>query len=66
MKRWQGYMHAFVVALAVWFCREAIFESLQWWYGRPPPDGLLLGFCILLIGVACIPIVALHFSHVLV
>ncbi|KMS99436.1 hypothetical protein BVRB_2g045560 [Beta vulgaris subsp. vulgaris] len=66
MKRWQGYMHAFVVALAVWFCREAIFESLQWWYGRPPPDGLLLGFCILLIGVACIPIVALHFSHVLI
>uniref|UniRef100_A0A803L1I4 No exine formation 1 n=1 Tax=Chenopodium quinoa TaxID=63459 RepID=A0A803L1I4_CHEQI len=66
MKPQQGYMHAFVVALAVWFCREAIFESLQWWYGRPPADGLLLGFCIVLIGVACIPIVALHFSHVLI
>jgi hypothetical protein len=25
-----------------------------------------LGFCILLIGMACIPIVAIHFSHVLV
>lgn len=66
MKPWQGYMHAFVVALSVWFCREAIFESLQWWYGRPPADGLLLGFCIILIGLACIPIVALHFSHVLI
>ncbi|KAL2903873.1 Bromodomain-containing factor 1 [Bienertia sinuspersici] len=66
MKPWQAYTHAFVVALAVWFCREAIFESLQWWYGRPPADGLLLGFCIILIGLACIPIVALHFSHVLI
>ncbi|XP_074307522.1 uncharacterized protein LOC141642589 [Silene latifolia] len=66
MKPWQGYMHASVVALAVWFCREAIFESLQWWYGRAPSDGLLLGFCIILIGLACIPIVAFHFSHVLV
>ncbi|KAK9675318.1 hypothetical protein RND81_11G000300 [Saponaria officinalis] len=66
MKPWQGYMHSSVVALAVWFCREAIFESLQWWYGRAPSDGLLLGFCIILIGLACIPIVAFHFSHVLV
>ncbi|KAL9246615.1 hypothetical protein vseg_020130 [Gypsophila vaccaria] len=66
MKPWQGYMHSSVVALAVWCCREAIFESLQWWYGRTPSDGLLLGFCIILIGLACIPIVALHFSHVLV
>ncbi|KAI8526731.1 hypothetical protein RHMOL_Rhmol12G0018600 [Rhododendron molle] len=65
MKPWQGYAHAGVVALSVWFCREAIFEALQWWNGRPPSDGLLLGSCILLIGLACIPIVALHFSHVM-
>jgi len=66
MKPWQGYAHACVVALSVWFCRETIFEALQWWNGRSPSDGLMLGFCILLIGVACIPIVAIHFSHVLV
>uniref|UniRef100_A0A7N0U9B0 No exine formation 1 n=1 Tax=Kalanchoe fedtschenkoi TaxID=63787 RepID=A0A7N0U9B0_KALFE len=65
MKAWQGYAHAGVVALSVWFCREAIFEALQWWNGRPPSDGLLLGFCILLTGLACVPITALHFSHVL-
>ena len=59
-------MHAFVISLAVWFCREAIFECLQWWQGRAPSDGLLLGVCIILIGLASIPIVALHFSHVLV
>ncbi|KAG6425555.1 hypothetical protein SASPL_115996 [Salvia splendens] len=65
MKPFQGYAHAGVVALSVWFCRETIFEALQWWYGRPPSDGLLLGSCILLTGLACIPIVALHFSHVM-
>lgn len=64
MKPWQGYVHAAVVALSVWFCRETIFEALQWWNGRSPSDGLLLGFCILSMGLACIPIVALHFSHV--
>lgn len=66
MKPWQGYAHAGVVALSVWFCRETIFEALQWWNGRHPSDGLLLGFCILVTGLACVPIVALHFSHVLV
>ena len=66
MKAWQGYAHAAVVALSVWFCRETIFEALQWWNGRSPSDGLLLGFCILSMGLACIPIVALHFSHILV
>ena len=66
MKPWQGYAHACVVALSVWFCRETIFEALQWWNGRSPSDGLILGFCILLTGLACIPIVAIHFSHVLV
>lgn len=66
MKAWQGYAHAGVVALSVWFCRETIFEALQWWNGRAPSDGLLLGFCIVLTGLACVPIVALHFSHVLV
>ncbi|XWS39398.1 hypothetical protein CRYUN_Cryun18bG0051100 [Craigia yunnanensis] len=65
MKAWQGYTHAAVVALSVCFCSETIFEALQWWNGRPPSDGLLLGFCILLTGLACVPIVALHFSHVL-
>ncbi|KAK3421332.1 hypothetical protein EUGRSUZ_G01983 [Eucalyptus grandis] len=65
MKAWQGYVHAGVVALSVWFCRETIFEALQWWNGRAPSDGLLLGFCIVLTGLACVPIVALHFSHVL-
>ncbi|PON57011.1 no exine formation [Parasponia andersonii] len=63
MKPWQGYAHAGVVALSVWFCRETIFETLQWWNGRPPSDGLLLGLSIALTGVACVPIVALHFSH---
>lgn len=66
MKPWQGYAHAGVVALSVWFSRETIFEALQWWHGRPPSDGLLLGSCILLTGFACVPIVALHFSHVMV
>lgn len=66
MKAWQGYAHAGVVALAVWFFRETIFEALQWFNGRPPSDGLLLGCCIFMAGLACIPIVALHFPHVLV
>ncbi|KAG4923001.1 hypothetical protein AAZX31_18G279500 [Glycine max] len=65
MKPWQGYAHACVVALSVWFCRETIFEALQWWNGRSPSDGLILGFCILLTGLACVPIVAIHFSHIL-
>uniref|UniRef100_A0A2P2JF08 Uncharacterized protein MANES_08G100200 n=2 Tax=Rhizophora mucronata TaxID=61149 RepID=A0A2P2JF08_RHIMU len=65
MKPWQGYVHAGVVGLSVWFCRETIFEALQWWNGRPPTDGLLLGFCIVLMGLACVPIVALHFSNAL-
>ncbi|XP_077227698.1 no exine formation 1 [Tasmannia lanceolata] len=64
MKSWQGFAHAGVIALSAWLCRETIFEALQWWNGRPPSDGLLLGFYILLTGLACIPIVALHFSHV--
>ncbi|XP_008797153.4 uncharacterized protein LOC103712413 [Phoenix dactylifera] len=63
MKVWQGYAHACVVALSAWLCRETIFEALQWWNGRPPSDGLLLGSYILLSGIACMPIVALHFSH---
>jgi len=66
MKPWQGYAHACVVGMSVWFCRETIFEALQWWNGRSPSDGLILGFCILLTGLACVPIVAIHFSHVLV
>ncbi|CAL1395626.1 unnamed protein product [Linum trigynum] len=65
MKPWQGYAHASVVALSVWFCRETIFEALQWWQGKSPSDGLLLGFCIVLTGLAYLPIVAIHFSHVL-
>ncbi|GKU92934.1 hypothetical protein SLEP1_g6588 [Rubroshorea leprosula] len=65
MKAWQGYAHGAVVALSVWFGRETIFEALQWWNGRPPSDALLLGFCIVLTGLACVPIVILHFSHVL-
>ncbi|XP_008777231.2 uncharacterized protein LOC103697202 [Phoenix dactylifera] len=64
MKVWQGYAHACIVALSAWLCRETIFEALRWWNGRPPSDGLLLGSYILLTGIACIPIVALHFSHV--
>ncbi|KAJ0915071.1 hypothetical protein HanPSC8_Chr06g0245771 [Helianthus annuus] len=65
MKPWQGYSHAAVIALSVWFCRETIFEALQWWNGRSPSGGLLLGVCVLLTGLACVPIVALHFSHVM-
>ena len=64
MKAWQAYFHASVIAFSAWLCRETIFEALQWWNGRPPPDGLLLGSYILLTGVACIPIVILHFPHV--
>lgn len=41
MKPWQGYAHAGVVTMSVWFCRETIFEALQWWNGRPLSDGLL-------------------------
>lgn len=63
MKRWQGHAHACVIAISAWFCRETIFEALQWWNGMPPSDGLLLGSYILLTGIACIPIIALHFSH---
>ncbi|ONM26675.1 no exine formation 1 [Zea mays] len=63
MKVWQAYFHASVIAFSAWLCRETIFEALQWWNGRPPSDGLLLGSYILLTGVACIPIVALHFPH---
>lgn len=66
MKPWQGYAHAGVVVLSVWFCSETVFEALQWWKGRPPSDGLLLGVGILLMGLACVPIVALHFSHSMV
>jgi len=66
MKPWKGYVHGGVVVLSVWLFRETIFEALQWWNGRAPSDGLLLGFCIALTGLACVPIVALHFSHVLV
>ncbi|CAA0815517.1 no exine formation 1 [Striga hermonthica] len=65
MKPWQGYAHAVVVASSVWFCRETIFEAFQWWNGRSPSDGLLLGSCILLTALGCVPIVALHFSHVM-
>ncbi|KAK1319816.1 hypothetical protein QJS10_CPB04g00086 [Acorus calamus] len=64
MKVWQGYAHAGVVAVSAWLCRETVFEVLQWWNGRVPSDGLLMGSYILLTGLACIPIVALHFSHV--
>ncbi|KAK1272029.1 hypothetical protein QJS04_geneDACA020997 [Acorus gramineus] len=64
MTVWQGYAHAGVVAVSAWLCRETIFEVLQWWNGRVPSDGLLMGSYILLTGLACIPIVALHFSHV--
>ncbi|KAJ1257000.1 hypothetical protein BS78_K237300 [Paspalum vaginatum] len=64
MKVWQAYFHASVVAFSAWLCRETIFEALQWWNGRPPSDGLLLGSYILLTGIACIPIVVLHFPHV--
>jgi len=38
--------------LAVRFCCEDIFECLQWWQGRAPSDDLLLGVCIILIGLA--------------
>ncbi|CAO2200591.1 unnamed protein product [Urochloa humidicola] len=64
MKVWQAHFHASVIAFSAWLCRETIFEALQWWNGRPPSDGLLLGSYILLTGVACIPIVILHFAHV--
>ncbi|CAA6663960.1 unnamed protein product [Spirodela intermedia] len=64
MKVWQGITHAGVIAFSAWLCRETIFEALQWLNGRPPSDGLLLGSYLLLTGLACTPIVALHFSHV--
>ncbi|KAJ6428483.1 hypothetical protein OIU84_023829 [Salix udensis] len=65
MKPWKGYVHGGVVILSIWLFRETIFEALQWWNGRAPSDALLLGFCIAMTGLACVPIVALHFSHVL-
>ncbi|EPS62676.1 hypothetical protein M569_12112, partial [Genlisea aurea] len=63
MKPWQGYAHAAVIAFSIWYCRDTIFEALQWWNGRPPSDGFVLGACIFLAGLACIPIVTLHFPN---
>nr|ATG71033.1 no exine fromation 1 [Cupressus sempervirens] len=65
MKPWQAFSHAAVITLSVWYCRNTIFEVLQWWNGRPPSDGLVLGFIILLSGLGCFPIVSQHFSHIL-
>ncbi|KAI4340613.1 hypothetical protein MLD38_025430 [Melastoma candidum] len=63
MKAWQGYAHAGVVALSVWFCRETIFQGLQMWLGKTPSGSLMWGFFFLLTGLGCIPIAALHFPH---
>ncbi|XP_073281964.1 uncharacterized protein [Primulina huaijiensis] len=47
MKPWQGYAHAGVVSLSVWFCRDTIFEALQCWNGRPPTDATGLLFILM-------------------
>ncbi|XP_068664695.1 uncharacterized protein [Aristolochia californica] len=64
MRPWQGFTHGGLIVISAWFCRETIFEVLRWWNGRAPSDGVLLGSYILLTGLACIPIVTIHFSHV--
>ncbi|BBM96840.1 hypothetical protein MPTK1_1g01090 [Marchantia polymorpha subsp. ruderalis] len=64
MKPWQGLLHASIVLVAVWFCRNTIFEVLQWVTGQPPSDGLLLGFLVLATGLSSAPIVTQHFPHV--
>ncbi|CAM6093060.1 unnamed protein product [Calypogeia fissa] len=64
MKSWQGFLHAGVVLVVVWLCRDTIFEVLQWATGRPPSDGLLLGVLVLFVGLSSAPIVTQHFSHV--
>lgn len=64
MKPWQAFAHAATVCIAVWLCRYTIFETLQWWMGRPPSDGLILGAIIFACGTANIPLVTHHFSHV--
>ncbi|KAJ3671798.1 hypothetical protein LUZ60_007877 [Juncus effusus] len=63
MKPHQAYAHAAIITISAWVCRETIFQALQFVNGRPPSDGLLLGSFILLVGVACLPIVTLHFPH---
>ncbi|CAA6660072.1 unnamed protein product [Spirodela intermedia] len=64
MRSWQGFFHVAVVTFSVWLFRETIFEVLQCWNGRPPSDGLMVGSYILLTGLSCVPIVALHFPDV--
>lgn len=64
MKSWQGFFHAAFVTFSMWLFRETTFEVLQRWNGRPPSDGLMLGSYILLTGLSCMPIVALHFPDV--
>ncbi|KAF5953378.1 hypothetical protein HYC85_006234 [Camellia sinensis] len=62
MKPWQGYVHAAVFGFVV----KQFLKLSSGGTGRSPSDGLLLGSCILVTGLACVPIVALHFSHVMV
>eukprot|EP00249_Psilotum_nudum_P022608 c28580_g1_i2 orf=3-3230(-) len=64
MKPWQGFSHAAAICISVWLCRYAIFESLQRWMDRSPSDGFVLGSIISLSGLACLPIVTNHFSHI--
>ncbi|KAL2652734.1 hypothetical protein R1flu_020862 [Riccia fluitans] len=64
MKPWQGLVHAGVVLVAVWLCRNTVFEVLQWATGQPPSDGLLLGFLVLATGLSSAPIVTQHFPHI--
>ncbi|KAJ7567721.1 hypothetical protein O6H91_01G003700 [Diphasiastrum complanatum] len=64
MKAWQGLLHTAVSIIAVWLCRSTIFEVLQWITGRSPSYGLLLGSFILMSGVAVLPVVSYHFSHI--
>eukprot|EP00850_Spirogloea_muscicola_P017425 SM000149S01360 [mRNA] locus=s149:280764:287589:- [translate_table: standard] len=65
MKVWQGYAHAGVVFVAVWTCRAAICDALAWLTGERPTDGAGVGALLLVTGAGCMPIVSLHFPHIL-
>eukprot|EP00897_Mesotaenium_endlicherianum_P006418 jgi/Mesen1/5804/ME000293S04962 len=64
MKAWQGVLHAASVFAAVWLCRYTLFDAILWGTGHRPSGGLLVGALLLVASAACVPIVALHFSHV--
>lgn len=52
-----------MVTGAVWFFRYTLFDLLYAWNGVRPSDGMLLGTILMAAALACVPIVAFHFTH---